>query len=59
MEIPQTKEELLPWLICTVVGALIRFFEKKKIKNNLEKKVDETIKNSAEKIDLLNKIKKI
>lgn len=57
--IPQTKEELLPWLICTIVGAIIRFFEKRKIKNSLEKKVDETLKDSAEKFDLIRKIKKI
>ena len=58
-QIPQTKEELLPWLICTIVGIVIRFFEKRKIKKSLEKKVDETLKDSAEKFDLIQKIKKI
>lgn len=57
--IPQTKEELLPWLICTIVGAIIRFFEKRKIKKSLEKKVDETVNASAVKDALIEKIKKI
>lgn len=57
--IPTTKEELLPWLICTIVGAIIRFFEKKKIKKDLQQQVDETLKDGADKFDLLNKIRKI
>lgn len=58
-QIPQTKEELLPWLICTIVGIVIRFFEKRKIKKSLEKKIDETVNASAIKDALIEKIKKI
>jgi hypothetical protein len=34
-QLPQTPNEFIPYAICIVVGFIIRFFEKRKLKNKL------------------------